>query len=89
MVSSLRNHHYKKKITRCPIILKTKFGGNFVTLFFRQKCKNLKNEKHTILGNGEFYIVTNFQVYCAKTIKKRSMKVSVFDVTYVHRGRMS
>ena len=48
----------------------------------------MKNEKQKILGNGELYIVANFQVYYAKT-KKRSMKMSVFDVTYVHRGRMS
>ena len=59
-----------------------------MAIFFRQKCKNLKNEKHTILGNGEFYIVTNFQVYCAKT-KKKINEGECFDVTYVHRGRMS
>ena len=44
---------------------KNKIWREFCDLFFLQKCKNLKNEKHTILGNGEFYIVTNFQVYCA------------------------
>ena len=56
VVSSFRNLH------RYPIMLKTKFGGNFVTSFSRQKCQNLKNKKHTILGNGEFYIDANFQV---------------------------
>ena len=59
-----------------------------MAIFFHQKCKNLKNEKHTISGNGEFYIVTNFQVYCAKT-KKKINEGECFDVTYVHRGRMS
>ena len=48
-------------------IILTRFGGNFVTSFSRQKCQNLKNKKHTILGNGEFYIVGNFQVNCVKT----------------------
>ena len=59
-----------------------------MAIFFCQKCKNLKNQKPTILGNGEFYIVTNFQVYCAKT-KKKINEGECFDVTYVHRGRMS
>ena len=41
-----------------------------MTLFFRQKCKNLKNEKHTILENGEFYIVTNYKCIALKQEKK-------------------
>ena len=57
-------------IIRYPIILKTKFGGNFVTLFSRQKCQNMKNEKETSLRSVEFYIAANFQVYCTKTKKR-------------------
>ena len=32
-------------IIRYPIMLKTKFGGNFATSFTRQKCQNLKTKK--------------------------------------------
>ena len=56
-------------IIRYPIILKARFGGNFVRSFSRQKYQNLKNKKHTILGNSEFKIVANFQVNCVKTKK--------------------
>ena len=49
---------------------KNKIWREFCDLIFPPKMQNLKNEKHTILGNGEFYILTNFQVYCAKTKKK-------------------
>ena len=56
-------------IMRYPLILKARFGGNFVRSFSRQKYQNLKNKKHTILGNSEFKIVANFQVNCVKTKK--------------------
>ena len=52
---------------RYPIILQTKFGGNFVTSFSSRKCQNLKNIKTNVLWNGEFYIVAKFQVNCVKT----------------------
>ena len=34
---------------------------------FPPKCQNQKNQKHTILGNGEFYIVAKFYANCVKT----------------------
>ena len=49
-------------IIRYPIILKTKFGGNFVKSFSRQKCQNLKNKKPLFFWNGEFFIVSKLQV---------------------------
>ena len=40
-----------------------------------------------ILGNGDLYIVANFQANKNIALKlKRWMKVSVFDVTFAHRG---
>ena len=75
-------------IIRYPIILKAKFGRNFVTSFSHRKRQNLKKKKKkttkdTFFWNGEFYIIANFQVNCGKT-KKRWIKVSIFDVTYAH-----
>ena len=64
VVTSFRNHHYISHNT------KTKFGGNSVTSFSRQKSQNLKNEKHTFFWNGDFYIVAKFQVNCVKTYKR-------------------
>ena len=58
---------FSETFIRYPTVLKTKFGGNFVTSFSRQKCQNPKNKKHAILGNGEFYIDANFKVNCVKT----------------------
>ena len=69
---------------RYPIILKPKFGGNFLTSFSGQKCQNLKNKKPRFFWNSEFYIVAKFQGNCIKT-KKRWTKVSVLDITYAHR----
>ena len=46
---------------RYPILAKLKFGAKFVTSFSRQKCQNLKNKKHRILENGEFFFGAKFQ----------------------------
>ena len=54
-------------IIRYPIIIKTKFGGNFVTWFSRQKMPKSEKQKHIhFFCNGEFYIVAKFQVNCVK-----------------------
>ena len=49
---------------------KNKIWREFCDLIFPPKMQKSEKQKHTILGNGEFYILTNFQVYCAKTKKK-------------------
>ena len=41
--------------TRYPMLAKRNFGTQFVTSFSRQKWKNLKNKKHRILENDEFF----------------------------------
>ena len=45
-----------------PKILKPNLAGLLWRHFPAKKSQNLKNKKNTILGNGEFYIVANFQV---------------------------
>ena len=37
------------------MLAKPNFDTQFVTSFSRQKCKNLKNKKHKILENDEFF----------------------------------
>ena len=54
LFDSLEESSFRNPI-RHPIILKTKFGGNFVTSFSRQICQNLKNIKTNVFWNCELY----------------------------------
>ena len=55
VVTSFRNHHYISHNT------KTKFGGNSVTSFSRQKCQNLKNENVRFFGVVISILLQNFK----------------------------
>ena len=72
-------------IIRYPIIIKTKFGGNFVTWFSRQKYRNLKNKNtYIFFGMVSSILLQNFKWIALKT--KGWIKVGVSDVTYAHRA---
>ena len=81
VVSYFRNYH------QISYNAKNKIWRELCDLIYPPKMPKSENQKnHTILRNGVFYIVANFQVNCIKT-KKRWMKVSVFYVTYAHHVR--
>ena len=48
---------------------KNNLGAKSVTSFSRQNLWNLKNKKHTIFWNDEFYICAKFHVACIRTKK--------------------
>ena len=66
-VYPLKRYNILKFELLAILLPKPKFGTKFVTSFSRKKCQNLKNKKHRIIENDEFFIGTLFQNNWIKT----------------------